>query len=401
MEYIIIGNGVAGVSAAQVLSSKKSSESTITQFTDESIPGYYNRPKIPSFIANNDLRIEDVIAYNMDWYTRKNIDLHINEKIEKINIEKNSIDSNKNSYSFDRLLIATGANCRCPPIEGQQLDHFYTLRNLSDALLIRKRFKDGNNAIIIGGGVLGLEIANAAVLQGLNTTVIEFFPYLLPRQLDEEGGQLLQKILESRGMSILVGKTVQSVLGSKEVEQIQIKDGKTIPANIVLVCTGIEPRISLAKDILKVRMGILVNEYLESSVNNIYAAGDCAEFQGKIYGLIPPSIQQANIAATNMINSRSEKYQGSKISSTLKVTDLFLCSLGYNGNEHELGYEVMKYTGEEQYVKLYIHEDKLKAAIILGIRKLLPIMKKIFNNELSVSNNLSEIKEIIPNLNYI
>jgi nitrite reductase (NADH) large subunit len=400
MDYIILGNGVAGISAAQTLSAKMSTGSTITQFTDEPIPGYYNRPKIPTFIANNDLTIKDVIAYDLDWYARKKISLHFNEKINHIDFNKKTVKSSKGSYSFDRMLIATGAGCKYPPIAGQNLDHFYTIRNLTDAMKIRKRLKFSTAAVILGGGLLGLETASAASLQGLNTTVVEFFPYLLPRQLDEEGGKILQRILESRGMTIMVGKAAERIQGASEVESVVLKDGIEIPTNIVLTCTGIEPRIELIKEELLVNKGITVNNFLETSKKDIYAAGDCAEFQGRIYGLIPPAMQQANIAAANMISPRSEEYQGSKISSTVKITDLFLSSLGYKGNETDLGYESMKFIGEEQYVKLFINEDKLKAAIILGVRKLLPIVRKIFNKELSVSNNLSEMKEIIPNLKY-
>ncbi|MFX0085329.1 MAG: NAD(P)/FAD-dependent oxidoreductase [Candidatus Hodarchaeota archaeon] len=398
MDYVIIGNGVAGVSAAQFLSSKLDSNSTITQFTDEFIPGYYNRPRIPGFLANKEISVNDIIAYDFDWYNRRKIDLHINERVEKINVEAHLIKTTNHSYSYDQMLIATGATCLIPPIDGQHLNHFYTIRNLSDAIKIRNRFKSGKKAVIIGGGVLGLEAANAAVSQGLKTTVIEYFPYLLPRQLDEEGGKILQKILESRGINILVGKSVQSILGSEEVERVLINDGSEIPTNIVLVCTGIKPRIDLVKDILKINKGIIVNEYLETSISNIYAAGDCAEFQGRIYGLIPPSIEQAKIAAANMIDPRSEEYYGSKISSTLKVTDLFLSSFGYKGNENELGYESIKFVSKEQYVKIYVHEDKIKAAIVLGVRKLLPIIKNIFNKELSLSENLSKIQEITQDI---
>jgi nitrite reductase (NADH) large subunit len=398
MDYVIIGNGVAGVSAAQIISSKISFNSTVTQFTDELIPGYYTRPRIPNFLANEKLKVEDIIAYDLDWYKKRKIDLHINEKVKHINIKEHEITTTNRSYTYDRLLIATGAACLCPPIDGQDLNHFYTIRSLSDAIKIRNRFKSGKNAVVIGGGVLGLEAANAAVLQGLNTTVIEYFPHLLPKQLDEEGGRILQKILESRGIKILVGTAVQSILGSEEVEQVIVKDGSEIPTNIVLTCTGIEPRIDLVKDFLQVNKGIFVNKYLETSRSNIYAAGDCAEFQGRIYGLIPPSIEQAKIAAANMINSRSEEYHGSKISSTLKVTDLFLSSFGYKGNENESGYESMKFVDKKHYVKLYLHEDKIKAAIILGLRQLLPIIKNIFNRELSLSDNLSKIREIVPNL---
>ena len=397
MKYVVIGNGVAGVSAVQVLSKEKSSNSIIIQFTDEPFPGYYNRPKLLTFIESNKMTVEDIIAYNLDWYRKLQVDLHIQEKVDRVNFEAKEISTNKATYSFDRLLIATGADCWCPPIEGRQLNHFYEVRSLSDALKIRERFEVSKKTVIIGGGVLGLEIASAAAKQGQETTVIEFFPYLLPRQLDEEGGNILKKILEKRGIKIHVKKEVQRVIGEKEVEQVITKDGYEISTDLVLACTGIKPRVELARDSLVINRGIIVNDYLETSQKDIFAAGDCAEHNGIVYGLIPPSIQQARIAAHNMINMDT-KYKGSKISSTLKVTDLFLSSFGYSGKEPELGYSVRKYINEEEYVKLFVHNDKIKAAIILGFKKAIPLIRNIFTKEKSVSDNETEIRKVLPDL---
>lgn len=397
MKYVVIGNGVAGVSAIQVLAKEKTSNSIILQFTDEPFPGYYNRPKLPAFIESNKMTVEDTIAYNLDWYRKLQVDLHIQEKVDRINTETKEVSTNKTTYSFDRLLIATGADCWCPPIEGRQLNHFYELRSLSDALKIRERFEISKKVVIIGGGVLGLEVASAAAKRGQETTVVEFFPYLLPRQLDEEGGNILKKILEKRGIKIHVKKEVQRVIGEKEVEAVITKDGLEIPTDVVLVCTGIKPRVELGQDFLEINRGIIVNDYLETSQEGIFAAGDCAEHNGIVYGLIPPSIQQARTAAHNMIN-KDTKYEGSKISSTLKVTDLFLSSFGYSGKEHELGYSIRKYIDEEEYVKLFVHNDKIKAALILGIKKAIPLIRSIFIQEKSVSDNEIEIKKILPDL---
>ncbi len=397
MKYVVIGNGVAGISAIQVLSKEKPPNSTILQFTDEPFPGYYNRPKIPAFIGNNKMTIEDTIAYNIDWYRKLEVDLHFKEKVENINIETNEVITHKKAYPYDRLLIATGADCWCPPIEGRQLNHFYAVRNLSDALKIRERFKVSKKAVIIGGGVLGLEMASATVKQGQETTVIEFFPHLLPRQLDEEGGNILKKILEKRGIKIHLKKEVQRVIGKKEVERVITKDGLEISTDLVLACTGIKPRVDLIQGFLEINRGIIVKDYLETSQENIFAAGDCAEHNGIIYGLIPPSIQQARIAAHNMINKDTE-YKGSKISSTLKVTDLLLSSFGYIGKEPELGYNVRKYVNEEEYVKLFVHNDKIKAAIILGVKKAIPLIRNIFTEEKSVSDNENKLNEVLPDL---
>jgi nitrite reductase (NADH) large subunit len=175
------------------------------------------------------------------------------------------------------------------------------------------------------------------------------------------------------------------------------KDGLEIPTNLVLMCTGIQPKVELVRDFLEINRGIIVNDYLETSRKNVFAAGDCAEHNGIVYGLIPPSIQQARIAAHNMVIKDTE-YKGSKISSTLKVSDLFLSSFGYTGKEFELGYNVKKYKNEEEYVKLFIHEDKIKAAIILGVKKAIPIIRNVFTEGKSVSDNETRIRKVLPDL---
>lgn len=400
MKYVVIGNGVAGISAVQVLNQEKNSKSTITQFTDEPYTGYYNRPKIPAFIGNYEMTVEDIIAYNLDWYRKRNVDLHIQERVERIDTETKQVFTQKMTFSYDRLLLATGADCWCPPIEGQDLKHFYTVRNLEDAIKIRKRLKESKNAVIMGGGVLGLELANAIAKQGLETTVIEFFPHLLPRQLDEEGSEILYGILEHRGINFHLGKEVLRVIGEKKVEQVITKDGLEISADLVLICTGIKPRVEIVKEILEVNRGIIVNNFLETSVKDIFAAGDCAEHDGRVYGLIPPSIQQARIAASNMVK-KSKKYIGTKISSTLKVSGLLLSSFGYTGEEIQLGYESVKYTSEKEYVKLFIHNDELKAAIIIGVDKILPIIRKMYTQVKSFKENKDKLKRILPNLESI
>jgi nitrite reductase (NADH) large subunit len=398
MKYVIIGNGIAGVTAVKVLSREKESQSTITQFSDQPIRGYYNRPKIPTFIGNHEMTVDDVIVYGLDWYRKRDVDLRIKEKVERIDFDTKDIETQKGSYPFDRLLIATGADCWSPPIQGQDLQHFYLIRNLVDAIEIRKKIETSKKAVIIGGGVLGLEIADTTIKQGLITDVIEFLPQLLPRQLDEEGSFILQKILEDRGINIYLGKEVKEVVGKRKVEQIITKDGMAIPADLVMTCTGIQPRINLAMEFLKVNRGIVVKDYLETSMNDIYAAGDCAEYQGVIYGLIPPSIQQAGIAASNMVNPQSTRYSGSKVSATLKVTDLLLSSFGYTGKETQLGYQTLKYVNNNKYVKLFVHNDKIKAAMILGVRAVLPIIRKIFTQEKSFKENEDKIRKIIPDL---
>ncbi|MFX1511249.1 MAG: NAD(P)/FAD-dependent oxidoreductase [Promethearchaeota archaeon] len=400
MRYIIIGNGVAGVTAAQHLAENVSDEDIIQQFTDEGFP-YYWKPQLPSFLGNDKITEKDVLAYSLDWYKSKKIDLHLNERVERLNLEEKLVITPSGEYDFDRLLLATGADCFVPPIEGRHLQHFYDLRTLNDAIIIRNQLKRSQSVVIIGGGVLGLEIANSCVQRGITVHTVEFFPYLLPRQLDPEGADVLQKILEKRGMKFYLGSQVEAILGTSNVEGVRLKNGMEIKADLVNVCTGIRSRKRLAEEAgISCNKGIQVNDYMETNVTNVYAAGDCAEHRDIVYGLIPPSTEQARIAATNILNPQSQKYTGSKFSATLKITDLYLTSLGNIKEEEIKDCIIKKYWNEEkeEYVKLFLSEDRILGAIILGTKRGIPVIRRIFLKNELVNTHREELNKLFEDL---
>ncbi|MHA1450690.1 MAG: NAD(P)/FAD-dependent oxidoreductase, partial [Candidatus Hodarchaeales archaeon] len=223
MNFIVIGNGVTGFTAAQVLSKKAPKGSSIRSFTDEQFP-YYYRPKLPEFLGNSEMVESDVFAKSLEWYRENNVDLHLEERVESIDAVNKEIRTRKGTFTYDRLLLATGADCFIPPIKGAELDNCFDLRTLKDAVQIRERLDKSSAIAIIGGGVLGLEIANACIERKVKTTVIEFFPYLLPRQLDEEGGSILKTILEKKGLRFHVGVQTRAILGKVAVEGVELKN---------------------------------------------------------------------------------------------------------------------------------------------------------------------------------
>lgn len=396
MRYVVIGNGVGGITAARELVKKAPPESKVMIFSIESW-GYYPRPKLPYFLEDHNLTPDKLIVYDKKWYESTNIDLHLNEKILEINTNKKEIVSEKGVYRYDRLLLSLGAICSTPPIKGLQLKHSYTLRSLKDAIKIRNQLKNSKSVVVIGGGLLGIEIACACAKQGLDITVIEYYPQLLPQQLDKEGSDVLVHLLEELGVRIVMNAQVEELIGDKEVTSVKLKEGRLFPADIVMTCTGIIPRIELAQMAgLNVNKGILVNDYLETSDQNIYAVGDAAEHNGRIYGIVPPTTEQARVAAHNMINPRSKEYHGSKISTTLKVADLYLTSIGYGKDLPQ--YSVLKYSKQDpwQYVKLYHEEDQLKSAIILGTKKGIPLIRKLLDE--SLVENLGKLEELFPGI---
>lgn len=396
MRYVVIGNGIGGVTAARELAKKAPPNSEIMIFSFENW-GYYPRPKLPFFLENPKTTPDELIVYNKEWYESTNIDLHLNEKIHEIFPNKKEIVSSKGVYGYDRLLLSLGAECATPPIRGLQLKHSYTLRSLKDAVKIRNRLKNSRNVVIIGGGLLGIENACACAKQGLDVTIIEYFPQLLPNQLDKEGSDVLIHLLEEIGIRTVTNAQVEELIGDKEVSSVKIKDGTLFPADIVMTCTGNISRVELAEIAgLNVNRGIIVNNYLETSDPNIYAVGDVAEHNGRIYGIIAPATEQARVAAQNMIKPRSKEYHGSKISTTLKVADLYLTSIGYDKDLPQ--YKTMKYVRQDpwQYVKLFHEEDQLKSAIILGTKKGIPLIRKLLNQ--SLVENLEKLEDLFPGI---
>ncbi len=396
MNYIIIGNGVAGISIARLLAQQISSDSKIIQFSTEPY-GYYSRPKLPQFLGDFEQTPENLMIYSDEWYKESNIEFHSEEKIHTINREDKMVVSEKGHYRYDKLVLALGASCACPPIPGLELDHAYTLRTITDAIAIRNQLKKSQSVVIIGGGLLGIENAIACAKAGLKTTIVEYFPHLLPRQLDPEGSHIFLELLSKYGVDTITNAQVQKILGSSQVESVLLKDGRKLPADLVMTCTGIKPRIELAKKAgLEVNRGVVVNDYLETSDPDIYAAGDIVEHRGRVYGIIPPATEQSRVVAENIISPRTRIYQGSKISTTLKVADLFLTSIGYEADQVE--YPALKYVNKDssEYIKLYYQEDKLKAVILLGTKKGIPHLRKMFDE--SFSKNREKLEQLYPGI---
>jgi nitrite reductase (NADH) large subunit len=231
--------------------------------------------------------------------------------------------------TYDRLLLATGGRPFVPPCPGTDKEGVFTLRTLDDALAIKAYAKQISTAAIVGGGLLGLETARALRTAGLDVTVVEFAPYLLPRQLDAEGATVLQAILEAQGLRVVTGGATEAIQGDERAARLWLRDDRTIPGELVIFSTGIRSEVSLAQAAgLAVDRGIVVDEQLRTSAEDVFAAGDAVEFGGRVYGIIPSAIEQARAAAANMVEPGSSKYAGTLPSTTLKIAGAQLTSLG-------------------------------------------------------------------------
>jgi len=369
MKAIILGNGVAGTMAARKLRELDSS-AEIMIISQERYP-YYPRPNLIDFLAG-DLPLERIFAFPADWAAKQRIEVQLGKEVTGLNAARMAVEVERKEWvQGDRIVLATGASPLLPGIPGIERKGVFSLRTLEDAVLLLEFLARGPEVVILGGGLLGLEIARAILKRGLKqVTVVEYFNRLLPRQLDEIGARLLQSQLEKMGLRFLLGKEAVEISGQETVSQVRFKDGSSLSAGAVVVASGIKPRLELALAAgLAVNRGILVDDYLQTSQPGIYAAGDVSEHRGRIYGLIPAAFDQARVVAYNLAG-QIKKYEGTVPANTLKVAGIFLTSAGQILPEGE-GFEVLSRLDEEQglYKKLVLKDGQLVGAIWLGSKK--------------------------------
>ena len=364
---LIIGNGVSGINVASNLR-KSDRDIEIEIFTDESYH-YYPRPRLIDLLADR-IALEEIFFYRETWYRENNINVHLSSTVNEIlPDEKRIVLASGKTFSYDVLVLANGAKPSLPPIDGVDKSGVFSIRWLDDVLSLKERVKKSGELVVIGGGLLGLEIASAIQSSGIKVKVIEILPWLLPRQLDETGGRLLKKILESRGLEVYVNSATEKILGDGEVSGVVTKDGRIFRCNTIVVSAGIKSNIDLAKNCgLNTNRGIIVDNYLRTSRGEIYALGDVAEWEGRIYGIIPPALDQAKVVASNILGETVE-YKGTVPSNILKVAGIDLFSIGTIDKTE--GYEVISSLDEDTgiYKKFVIDDGKIIGAILLGDRR--------------------------------
>ncbi len=362
--YLIIGNGVAGARAA-VKIREADSKGEIRIFTEEAYPFYY-RVRFPEYVAG-EVTIQNLTIHNKEFYQNKNILLHLEEPITGVNVQKKEVTSQKgNTYAYDALLMATGGNAFVPPIKGTEKKGVFTLRTMSDAISMKEFSGTVRQAILIGGGLVGLETGGALLRRGIKVAVIEYNPRILPRQMDPEGAKILQKKMESMGFSFFLNGQSEEILGEETAEGLRLKDGRTVEGQMVIISAGVRPNIKLAQAIgLETKNGILVSDRLETKMGGIFAAGDVAEHRGRVYGIWPAAQRQGEIAGVNMSGGNS-LYEGTVVSNTLKVVGIELTSAGDIDAEGKLECVVKSDLEKCVYCKVAFKEDKVVGCILLG-----------------------------------
>jgi len=366
MRFVIIGNGVAGVTAARALSD---AGAEVEVYTEEA-HHYYPRPRLQKFLAG-EIELEELPLYPLSWYEKRGIAVHLGVEVAGLDPRaKRIVLTDDRQVPYDRLLLATGSRPFVPPIEGVDKDGVFTLRTIEDALAIRRWAEGAKRAVVVGGGLLGLEAARALTVLGLEVTVLERGPHLLQRQLDADGGALMRELIGAMGIEVVLEASSQAILGDGQASGVLLQDGRRIEGGLILISAGVRSNVRLAQDAgLEVNRGVVVDEHLQTSAEDIYAAGDVAEFQGQVYGIIPAGLEQARVAAANMLGREQAEYQGTIPSNTLQVVGIDCASIGVVHPSEGEGYQELRKSEAGVYKKLVLKDGRLVGAILLGDRK--------------------------------
>ena len=363
--YLIIGNGVAGTTAAENIR-KNDKHGNITIISDEDLPFYY-RVRLSEYISG-DITEQDLRAKKDRWYEEMGIDLRLKTRITGADPGEKTVKTGNNEMLYyDHLLLATGSHSFVPPIKGADKKGVFSLRNIRDARDITTYTKGVEDIVIIGGGLLGLEAGNAFRKMEKRVTVVEFFPRLLPRQLDEEGAKRLRTIMESMGFAFRLSAKTEEIESDDMVNAVRLEGGESLPAKMVIISAGVRPNMELAESLgLEFDKGIKVDDRLRTNRADIFAAGDVAEFMGMPYGIWPAAMEQGRIAGENM-SGGDVIYKGTAIANTLKVVGIDLASAGDIDAENK--HESLVSTNEESYKKIVLERNRIIGCIMLGDTK--------------------------------
>ncbi|MGE5398629.1 MAG: FAD-dependent oxidoreductase [Chitinophagales bacterium] len=365
--FVIVGGGIAGLSAAQAVR-KRNKTAGITLVTEETFKPYY-RPALSDYLSE-DLSDERLFVMKDQWYADNNVDVRTSCQVTALDTTGKKVGlSSGDSLTYDKLIIATGASSNIPPLKGAEKEGVYALRSLADSIALKSAIKSAKKAVVIGGGVLGLEAVWEMISSGLDVTVIEHNNRIMPRQLDESSSLRLQKLMLEKGVKLCLGKDTEEITGEARVTGIKLNDGQVIEADLVLLSTGVKPNIELAAVAgLKVEHGIIVDGQLRTSASGVYAAGDVAQVGDRLIGLWPVSLEMGKVAGANAAGDWLE-YKEPVLSTMLVAFDMEIFSVGeVNFPVEEVWVAEIWDPKENFYKKSFIKDGVLVGEIIITPR---------------------------------
>ena len=367
MKLVMVGNGMAGVRTLEELLKIAPDLYDITVFGAEPHANY-NRILLSPVLAG-EMTLKEIMLNDVDWYEQHGIRLHLGKKVTKIDRgARKVIAADGTTESYDRLLLATGSNPFIVPIPGVDLQGVISYRDIADTEAMIDASSRYRNAVVIGGGLLGLEAANGLKLRGMNVTVVHLMPWLMERQLDRNAAGMLQRSLEQKGLSFLLEKQTAEVVGRDgRVAAVRFKDGEEIAADLVVMAVGIRPNVELAQSAgLHCNRGIVVSDTMQTHDPRIYSVGECVAHRGSTYGLVAPLFEMAKVCATHLAEFGIGRYQGSVTSTKLKVTGIDLFSAGDFTGGAETEEIVLHDAVGGVYKKLVIRNDRIIGSVMYG-----------------------------------
>lgn len=389
--YIIIGGGIAGVSAAEAIHALQP-DADITLISEEHTLPYF-RMSLTRYLAG-EVEREKLILHDQQWYLQNHITILLNTHVEAIDAEGKQISlADGQKLPYDKLILASGAHPNMPPFPGRELKGVQTLRTLEDADLIMDVARKQAKVVCIGGGLLGLEVAGAVARQGAQVTVLEGLDWLLPRQLDAQASAILKEKIESLGIKVIVPAMTKAMHGDGKVESVELADGQVLPADLVLISTGVSANLELAKSAgLAVNRGVLVNEHMLTSNPDILAAGDLTEFQGRSYGLWIPAKNQGTIAGQNAVG-KGTNFLGDPPSTRLKVLGVDVFSIGQFSPSAD-GDLLLAESKDGGYKSFLFREGKMIGSILLGDASVANKVKAAIEGKRDFSASLGETVDV-------
>jgi nitrite reductase (NADH) large subunit len=370
----IIGNGMGTCRLLDELAARGAAfQYEITVFGEEQ-GGAYNRIQLGKVLAGGSP--DDIVTKPLEWYDRHNVRLIDRTRVVRLDTLRKQIETADGQLrGYDVAVLATGSQPVVPALEGMNDDSgelkpgIFVYRTVADCLRMREHARSGDSAIVVGGGLLGLEAAKVLSDRGLHVTVVQLKKTLMNAQLDEIGGEMLERQIERSGIFVRTGRTVEAVYAEEKVKGVYLDDGTNRPADIVVLACGVRPRVDVAKASgIPVNRGIVVNDTLATEIPSVYAFGECAEHQGKTYGIVAPVWEQAAVLA-DVLTGRNAAitYRGSKQYVRLKVAGVEVATLGISQPERPED-EVLQIVQDRKdtYRKLIVRDRRLVGAILVG-----------------------------------
>jgi nitrite reductase (NADH) large subunit len=363
---VVIGNGMAPGRALERLLESAPDQYDITIFNAEPRVNYDRIMLSP--VLSGDKSFEQIVIHGDGWYIKNGITLYKGVAVTKIDrAAKTVISAIGETIPYDKLVIATGSRPIIIPVPGASLPGVLTYRDLDDVEAMLYAAKSRGNAVVIGGGLLGLEAAAGLKEQGMDVTVVHLMPTLMERQLDAAAGHLLKKALEARGIRVLIKANTKAILGDKKVRAVQLEDGTELAADLVVMAVGIRPNASLAADAgLAVNRGIIVDETIRTSDPDIFALGECAEAHGISYGLVAPLYEMANVVAAQLAGDTAAKFAPPSTATKLKVTGINLYSAGDFAEGKDREEIVLRDAARGTYRRLVLKDNRIIGAVMYG-----------------------------------